>query len=150
MRFLTSKQRNPILVILWYQVLCEEKVQVADLLNWIMSRDFGGFVNTQVSCTWVFQVPKALLGAAQESVGVRCPHGICNCCCGILCWSPQKWWETLQGEEWWCRGGRTQLQPQVLKALSFDIALKWFLFKDSSEGDSSWRGTGVMWFALKV
>lgn len=46
--------------------------------------------------------------------------------------------------------GGHNLQPQVLKALSSDIALKLFLFKDRGEGDSSWRGTGVMWFALKA
>lgn len=46
--------------------------------------------------------------------------------------------------------GGHNLQPQVPKALSFDIALKLFLFKDRSEGDSSWRGIGVMWFALKL
>lgn len=46
--------------------------------------------------------------------------------------------------------GGHSLQPQVLNALSFDIAFRLFLFKDRSEGDSSWRGTGVMWFPLKV
>lgn len=57
----------------------------------------------------------------------------------------------------YCRGksdgawvGGHSLQPQVLKALSSDMGLKLFLFKDRSEGDSSPRGTGVMCFALKV
>lgn len=34
---------------------------------------------------------------------------------------------------WW----EDTTSPQVLKALSFGIAPKWFLFKDTSEGDSS-------------
>lgn len=46
--------------------------------------------------------------------------------------------------------GGHNLQPQVLQALSFAIAFRLFLCKDRSEGDSSWRGTAVMWFALKV
>lgn len=113
-----------------------------------MFRDFWGFVNTQVSFILVFKL--FLSGVAQESVELGAYMEFVTAVVEFWVGVPRSAGRYCREKSDGAWVGGHNLQPQVLKALSSDTGLKLFLFRDRSEGDSSLRGAGVMWFALKI